>query len=431
MDHEDQNPLRLFSNRNYALYFAGQLVSQVGTWMQQIALSWLAFRLTGSAFLLSVVGVSGQLPSLLVMPYAGALADRFNRHRIIILTQICGMIQAGLLAYLTLTNQVEVWHLIGLGLFLGLVNAFDIPVRSAFVVNMLEKKEDLPAAIAMNSSLMNISRLLGPALAGFIVASLGEGSCFLINALSYIAVIAALLVIRGKFDPEPREIKQSTLKEIKEGLRYALGNAPVRASILFLAIFGFGGMAYAVLLPVLVKDIGGDANTLGYLSAASAFGSVIGSVFLAMRKSVIGMGRIALVSSFVYSIVLFAFGFVHDFWIALPVLALLGGAFMLQMGCLNTILQSVVDENKRGRVMSLFAMAFMGSIPLGSLVGGAIASRYGFQTMVFVSSAYCITVCIIFARLIPRLRRQTRPIYIQRGLLDAEEEIDLLTKPGG
>ena len=428
-DMGSSSPFRVFSNKSYALYFSGQLISQVGTWMQQIALSWLAYRLTGSALMLSIVGVSGQLPSLVVMPFAGVLADRFNRHKIIVLTQICGMIQAAVLAYLTLTNQIHVWHLIGLGLFLGVVNAFDIPVRSAFVVNMIEKKEDLPAVIAMNSSLMNISRLLGPALAGFIVASMGEGSCFLINAISYIAVITALLLIRGNFDPPPREVKQNAFKEIKDGINYALNITPIRSSILFLATFGFGGMAYAVLLPVFVKDIGGDANTLGYLSSASAFGSVIGTLILAMRKSVIGMGRLALISSFFYSIVLFALGFVHSFWLALPVLALLGASFMLQMGCCNTILQSVVDEDKRGRIMSLFAMAFMGSVPLGSLVGGAIANHFTFQTMVFACSAYCLVVCIVFAGQIPRLRRETRPIYVQRGLLEAEEEIEVLTKP--
>jgi MFS family permease len=421
--------LRVFKNRKYALYFSGQLVSQVGTWMQQIALSWLTYRLTGSAFILALVGVSSQLPSLLIMPFAGVLADRFNRHRILLLTQAGAMVQASVLAALTLSGHLQVWHLVALGLVMGVVNAFDLPVRSAFVIDLVERKEDLPAAVAMNSTLMNVSRLLGPAVAGFVVAALGEGMCFLINAASYIVVIGALLLIRGNFDPAPVATRPGVFSELKEGVAYAMRTTPIRASILLLAIFGFGGMAYAMLMPVFVKSIGGNANTLGYLSSASALGSVLGAAILATRKSVVGLGRLALLASFAYALALLGFGFAHSVWTAVPFLVVLGAALMLQMGSCNTILQSVVEDDKRGRVMSLFTLAFMASIPLGSLAGGAIASRLGFQAMIFTCAGYCLLVALVFAGQMPRLRRETRPIYLQRGLLVAEEELAIIAKP--
>jgi MFS family permease len=326
------NPFRVFQNREYALYFGGQLVSQVGTWMQQIALSWLTYKMTSSPLLLAVVGVCGQMPSLIIMPLAGVMADRFNRHRIVVLTQTFGMIQASLLAYLTLTHQVHIWYLIALGLMMGVINAFDMPVRSAFVYNMIKEKEDLPAAVAMNSSLMNFSRLLGPALAGFVVATVGEGMCFLLNALSYIAVITALMFIHGNFEPKPASQKTGMFKELADGFQYAMATTPIRATILLMAIFGFGGMAYAMLLPVFVKEIGGNATTLGYLSTASALGSILGTGLLATRKNIRGIGRWIVCSSFAYALALFAFGFAHTFWMAVPVLAVLGGAIMLQMG---------------------------------------------------------------------------------------------------
>lgn len=434
------NPFRVFRSRDYSLYFGGQLLSQVGTWMQQIALSWLTYKLTNSAMMLATVSVASQLPSLLVMPFAGVLSDRFNRHRIIVLTQMSAMLQASTLAYLTLSHHLQVWHLLALSTIMGVINAFDMPVRSAFVMDMVRRKEDRPAAIAMNSSLMNVSRLLGPAVAGFVVAAVGEGVCFAINAASYIAVIAALLFIRGNFEPKSKENRSGILDELKDGLQYASRTAPIRAPILLLALFGFGAMAYASLLPVFVKSIGGDANTLGYLSSASAVGSIIGTAILATRKSVLGLGKLALTCSFIYGIALFIFGFAHSVLFAVPILALLGATMMLQMGCCNTILQTVVDEDRRGRVMSLFSMAFMGTVPLGSLVAGAISTHFGFQAMLFACSSYCLMVAFIFSKQIPRLKRETRPIYlakgilkeseeIERGLMRTEEDIDLATKP--
>jgi MFS family permease len=421
--------LRIFRNREYSRYFAGQLISQVGTWMQQIAISWLTYKLTNSAFLLAVVAVSGQLPALLVMPFAGTVADRVNRHHLVVAIQVCAMLQAAILAYLTLMHQVQVWSLILLGIAMGIITAFDMPTRGAFVIDMVKDKDDLPAAIGINAGLSTLSRLLGPALAGFVVAALGEGVCFSINAVSYVAVIIALLSIRGNFDPPKKERSVSVLSEFAEGIRYAMRTTPIRAPLIALAFFSFGAMAFTQLLPVFVKQIGGTANTLGYLCSATAVGSVVGSVILASRKSVVGMGRIAIASYFTYAVVLFLFGFATSLWCALPLLIILGTAMMLQMGCCNTILQAVVDPDKRGRIMGLFSMAFIGVVPLGALAAGAIANKYGFQIMIFVSSVYCLLVAIVFAIRLPRVRRDSIAIYVERGLIASEGTLDTAMRP--
>ena len=391
---ESANPFRVFASRNYSLYFGGQLVSQVGTWMQQIALSWLTYKMTNSAMMLALVAVSSQLPALVVMPFAGVLSDRFNRHRILLLTQLAALVQATVLAALALAGHLQVWHLVALGLLMGVITAFDMPVRSAFVSGLAARRDDLPAAIAMNSSLMNVSRLLGPALAGFVVAAFGEGICFAINAASYVAVLAALLSIRGNFAPPPRTQQRTVFAELAEGLRYAASVTPIRAPILLLALFGFGGMAYASLMPVFVTDIGGNANTLGYLSSAAALGSVFGTAVVATRKSVIGMGRIAIGACVVYGFGLLAFSFAGSLASALPVLVLLGGAQMLQLGCCNTILQTVVEEDKRGRVMS-FYLINRATIPIGTLLVGGLAHYFGGPAAVQMMSLSALGLAVL------------------------------------
>lgn len=415
----------IFRNRSYALYFGGQFVSLVGTWMQQVALAWFTYTLTNSPLMLAVVGASSQLPSLLVMPFAGVFADRLDRKKVIITTAVLSMIEASILAFLTLSHQIQVWHLIGLGLFAGVINAFDMPTRSAYVYDLVERPEDLPSAIAMNSTLMNITRLIGPALAGFVVAMLGTGMCFLINALSYIGVLWALLAIKSETKAKT-SVAKSVMKELQEGFNYVRNSAPVRALIMHLGIFGIGGMAYAMLLPVYVKHIGGDSNTLGYLMSASAIGSLCGTLFLASRKSVLGLGRWIVASSFGYSLFLMVFAFTTSFWAALLVLPMIGACMMLQMASINTILQTIVDEDKRGRTMSLFTMAFMGAAPIGSLAAGAIADRIGLPYTLLGCGIYCFIVSCIFAAQMPRLREATRPIYIEKGILVAEEEAEVL-----
>lgn len=415
----------IFENRRYALYFTGQLISLIGTWMQQVALSWFVYSMTKSPFWLAAVGVAAQLPSLLITPFAGVIADRFNRKKIIMITQICLMIEAALLAYVAWSNHAEIWQLIALGAFAGIVTAFDIPTRSAFVVGLVEKMEDLPQAIAMNSTLMNVTRLIGPALAGFLVAAVGEELCFLLNALSYVAVIIALSFIHGNFDPGARR-NNGMFAEFKEGFEYTWKTIPVRALILLLAFFSLGSMAYALLLPVFVKQIGGDANTLGYLMSATALGSLVGTLMLAKRAQIVGLGKWIVTSSYLCAASLFALSFAHSFWFAACALLFVGATMMIQMSAANTILQSIIDENKRGRVMSFFTMAFLGTAPIGSLIGGAVADRFGFNTTLTGCAIYCLLVAIVFSMQVGKIREAARPIYIQKGLLEAEEEMDIL-----
>ncbi|PZM81303.1 MAG: MFS transporter [Candidatus Melainabacteria bacterium] len=446
----------IFRNKNYALYFGGQFISLVGTWMQMVALSWFTYTLTNSPFLLAIVGASSQLPSLVVMPFAGVFADRLDRKKVIVIVQCLAMFEASLLAFLTLTNQVQVWHLIALGVFAGVISAFDMPTRSAFVFDLVDNKEDLPAAIAMNSTLMNGTRLIGPALAGFIVASVGTGMCFLINALSYIAVIWALLLIKNKSSDAIENGKNASLKsakdtqrdakdnlndaslsagkersiisELKVGFDYVAKTRAVRQLIVHLGVFGIGGMAYAMLLPVFVREIHGDSNTLGYLMSGSAVGSLCATLLLASRKSVVGLSRWITVSSFAFSFFLIAFSFVNSFWPAIFVLAAIGACMMLQMASINTILQTIVEEDKRGRVMSLFTMAFMGAAPIGSLGAGALANKIGLSHTLLLCGIYCLCVSIVFYRALPKWRKETRPIYIEKGLLIAEEEAEILAR---
>lgn len=393
--------------------------------MQQVALSWFVYSMTKSPFWLAAVGVASQLPSLLITPFAGVIADRFNRKKIIMVTQICLMIEAAVLTLVAWSNHAEIWQLIALGAFAGIVTAFDIPTRSAFVVGLVEKIEDLPQAIAMNATLMNVTRLIGPALAGFLVAAVGEEVCFLLNALSYVAVIIALSFIQGNFDPGAKK-NNGIVAEFKEGLEYTWKTVPVRALILLLAFFGLGSMAYALLLPVFVKQIGGDANTLGYLMSASALGSLVGTLMLAKRAQIVGLGKWIVVSSYLCAGSLFALSFAHSFWFAVVALIFVGATMMIQMSAANTILQSIIDENKRGRVMSFFTMAFLGTAPIGSLIGGAVADRFGFNVTLLGCAIYCLLVAIVFSMQVAKIREAARPIYIQKGLLEAEEEMDIL-----
>jgi MFS family permease len=422
-----QGALRVFSNPRYCLYFGGQLISQSGTWMQAVATSWLAYKMTGSAFLLAAVGMSSQLPALLVMPLAGVLVDRFNRHKVVIITQAVAMVQAAVLAALTLTHQLHLWHLIVLGIWSGIVAGFDMPSRSAFVIGLVESKADLPATIAMNSSLMNVTRLIGPAIAGFIVSSMGEGMCFLLNSVSYIAVIVALLFIRGNFAPPSDRASSSILHEIEDGFRYVWSTQPLRALLLMLATFGLGGMAYMLLLPVFVKQIGGNANTLGYMMSASAVGSLAGALLLAQRGTVVGLGKWISRASFGFSAGLLAFSLINSFWPAVIILAFMGFNMMIQMASTNTILQALVHDAKRGRVMSMFAMAFMGSAPIGSLICGVFINHFGFSTTIAGCGFYCLFVAAGWAFYLPRLRIASRPLYIEKGLIIAEEEVPKLT----
>ncbi len=409
---------RALQTRNYRLYFFGQAVSLIGTWMQQVAVSWLIYRLTNSEFLLGLTAFASQIPSFVVTPLAGALADRRNRHKLLIVTQSLAMVQAVLLAGLTLFGAIHVVHIILLGILLGIINAMDMPTRQAFLLEMVEKPENLSNAIALHSSLLNAARLIGPALAGALIAWLGEGLCFLLNALSYIAVISALLMMRIK--PRPRAAhKAPLLAHMREGFRYAFRFSLIRALILFVAAMSLMGMPYVVLMPVFAKNIlHGDAQTLGWLMGASGFGALIAALLLARRKSVLGLSQWILIASSLFSLGLIAFSLSRWLPLSLLIMTLVGFGMMLQLGATNIILQTVVDEDKRGRVMSIFSMAFLGVAPFGSLLAGSLGEKIGVPATLFFAGVFCLLVATWLFVQLPKLKREARPVYVAKGLID-------------
>jgi MFS family permease len=409
--------LRALSYRNYRLFFFGQGLSLVGTWMQNIALAWLVYRLTNSVFLLGLVGFFSQIMVFIFSPFAGVIADRFNRHRIVIFTQTLAMLQAFALAALVYTNTIAVWEIMLLSLLLGFVSSFDIPVRQSFVVEMIGHKNDLGNAIALNSSLFNVARLIGPSIAGVIIATLGEGVCFLINGISYLAVIVSLLAMRIEAKPKEKS-RPGMLREIREGFAYAFHFAPIRYILLFLGVVSLVGMPYTLLMPVFARDIlHGGPETLGFLMGAVGVGALLGAFYLASRKSVIGLGRLIAVAGAIFSLGLILFSFSRTLWLSLLVVMITGFGAMLQMACSNTLLQTFVDEDKRGRVMSLFAMAFIGMTPFGSLLAGSLASKFGVHVTLFFSGFICVIATFLFYLKLPQFKKIIRPIYIKMGIL--------------
>jgi len=419
---------RALTHRNYRLFFGGQGISLIGTWMQQIAMSWLVYRMTNSAFLLGLIGFSSQICSFFFSPFAGVLSDRWNRHHILVATQSLALVQAFILAYLTITGTIAVHHLIILSLFLGFVNAFDIPTRQAFVVEMVEKREDLGNAIALNSFLFNGARLVGPSIAGILISILGEGLCFFLNGLSFLAVIIALLSMKIPSNKRESE-KIQILQGVKEGFIYAFGFPPIRSIILFLGWISLVGTANTTLMPVFAKDIlRGDSQTYGFLMAAIGVGAIIGAIFLASRRSVLGLGRIIAIASGIFGIGLISFSLSQTLWLSMFLLLLTGLGMMVHMASSNTILQTMVDDDKRGRVMSLFAMAFMGMAPFGSLAGGSLAGMIGAPTTLIIGGATCLLGSFLFMKKLPSLRKMGRPIYIKKGILSEKAEIEIPTQ---
>jgi MFS family permease len=403
--------------RNFRLFFFGQGLSLVGTWMQQIAMIWLVYRLSGSAFLLGLVGFCSQVPILLFSSLAGVYTDRWNRHRTIIVTQSLAMLQAVVLVALTLTGVVTVWQVILLSIFLGMVNAFDMPARQAFLIQMIEGRDHLPSAIGLNSSMFNVARLVGPAIAGFLIAVAGEWLCFLLNAISYVAVLAALLAMRvapRASNGPPKHV----LLELKDGFLYAFGFHPIRALLLLLAIVSLAAMPLLVLMPIFATNVlHGGPKTLGLLTAAIGVGALAGALLVASRKTVLGLGRQIAWSSIAFGVGVIAFSFSSVLWISLVLLAAVGFFMMMETAATNTILQTIVEEDKRGRVMSFYATAFVGMAPLGSLLAGSLASRIGAVHTVQLAGAMCIAGALLFTRQLPVLRRMIRPIYQRMGIL--------------
>lgn len=402
--------VRALRSRNYRLYFGGQGLSLIGTWMQRIAMSWLVYRLTGSTLLLGVVGFASQIPTFILAPFAGVLADRADRRKVIIVTQTLAMLQALALAVLVLTGAVAVWQIIFLGILLGVVNAFDMPARQSFVVEMVENKEDLGNAIALNSSIVNGARLIGPSIAGVLVAAFGEGICFLVNGLSYLAVILALLAMRITRQ-EVRPQGPRGWRGMREGFFYAFSFAPIRAVLLLLALASLMGMPYTVLMPVFAKDIlHGGPSTLGFLMGATGVGALAGGLYLASRRTVLGLGRFIPFATGIFGLGLVAFSFSQLLWLSLLLLLLIGFGLTAQAASSNTVLQTIVDEDKRGRVMSFYTMAFMGMVPFGSLLAGGLASLIGTPRTVMVGGLVCLLNALLFIqRISAYLRTETAP----------------------
>lgn len=401
---------RTLKYRNFRIFFFGQGISLIGTWMQHIAMSWLVYKMTNSVFMLGVVGFASQIPTFILSPFTGVLADRHNRHKILLLTQALAMLQAFILAFLTLTGNIAVWHIIIMGIFLGCINSLDIPARHSFILQMIEEKENLGNAIALNSMMFNLARLIGPSIAGVLIAIAGEGVCFLINAISYLAVIASLLAMdKGIKIRKDRKVSYDIFKDLKEGFNYAFGLQPIRAILFLLGIIGLMGMSYAVLMPVFAKDVlGGGPHTLGYLMAAIGLGALAGTAYLASKKEPLTLGNLLPASAGIFGLSIIAFSFSHNIWASLPLLFVSGFGIMVQMASSNTILQTIVDDDKRGRVMSFYTMAFMGTAPLGSLLAGGMATRLGASNTLVISGVCCIIAAVIFVFKVPFLKKAAR-----------------------
>jgi len=368
---------RALRYRNFRLFFIGQSVSLIGTWMQRIALGWLIYRISDSAFLLGLVGFAGQLPIFLFSPLAGVLVDRMDRYRLLLIAQVAAMLQALALALLVIANYIVIWHIMLLSILLGVINAIEVTVRQSFMVQMIDRKEDLGNAIALNSSMVNGARLIGPSIAGILIRWFGEGICFLINGISYVAVIWALVMMQ--LPPQPVIKRRSkALQELMVGFRYGFGFAPIRAIILLLSLVSLMGMSYVVLMPIFARDIlHGGPDTMGYLMAAAGVGALIGALSLAVRQSVIGLGKWIAAGAAILGIGLSLAALSRQVWLSLLLLLVVGFGMMVQMAASNTILQTIVDDDKRGRVMSFYVMALMGMAPFGSLFAGSLASHVG------------------------------------------------------
>jgi len=408
--------LRALKHRNYRLFFFGQGISLIGTWMQQAAVGWLVFRVTGSPFYLGLVSFCSQIPVLLASAIAGDFADRWPRRRIVIITQVLAMIQAFLLTAMVALDGITMTRIILLSLFMGVINAFDMPTRQAFVSEMVDNEEDLPNAIALNSMIFNMARQIGPLLAGFLIGLVSEAACFFVNGVSFLAVIYSLGAMRLTRSGGAKH-NGTMIAGIKDGLAYAFGFVPIRSILIYTAMMSLIAMPY-VLMPVFAKDIlHGDSRTLGFLMGSVGLGAFIGAIYLARRKSVQGLEKVVVVAACVFAAGTIGFSFSRNLWLSLLLAALPGFGIMVQMASINTILQTIVDDDKRGRVMSLHVTAFIGIAPLGSLLAGVVAEYLGAPHTLLLSGVLSIAVMIFLARKLPLIRRMIHPIYVRKGII--------------
>ncbi|MEH1809255.1 MFS transporter [Nostoc sp.] len=408
-------------SKNFQLFFAGQGISLIGTWMTQLATIWLVYDLTNSPLMLGVVGFSSQIPSFFLAPFGGVFVDRFSRYRTLIGTQILAMIQSLTLAALALTGVIEVWQIIALSLFQGFINALDAPARQAFVPELVEHREDLANAIAINSTMVNGARLIGPAIGGLLIAGVGTGYCFLIDGLSYIAVIAALLAMQVK--PWKNSVTDGNpLQKVKEGFVYAFSFPPIRAILLLSALVSLMGLQNTILVPVIAEQVlKGGAESLGFLMAASGVGALTGGIYLATRQTILGIGKLIALAPAILGIGLIAFSLSKFLPLSLFTMLFVGLGTILQIAASNTFLQTIVEDDKRGRLMSLYTMSFLGMIPVGNLLGGLLASHIGAPNTLIIDGIACILGSIIFSRQLPALRKIMRPIYEQKGIITSPE----------
>jgi MFS family permease len=409
---------RALQHRNFRLFFGGQSISLVGTWITRVATSWLVYRLTGSELLLGVAGFAGQIPTLIFTPFAGVLVDRHDRRRILIVTQTLSLLQSALLAFLTFRGIITVNQIIWLQVLQGVINSFDTPARQAFVSEMVEDRAHLPNAIALNSSMVNGSRIIGPSIGGVLIAGFGEAWCFTIDAISYVAVIASLMAMRVVPRERHREMEMHILEELQHGWNYVMRSVPIRSALLLVAIVSMAGTPYTVLMPAIAAQVlHGGPNTLGTLMMSVGVGALTGALYLAQRESVVGLGRLIMYAALVFGIGLIGFSFTTKLWTACIVLAIAGLGFMVQLAATNTLLQTIVEEKLRGRVMAYYTMAFFGTVPIGSLLGGLIADKYGSIVTVRLSGIVCLVGGAWFAYQLPAIRAAVRPIYRQLGII--------------
>ncbi|HEY1809142.1 MAG TPA: MFS transporter [Acidobacteriaceae bacterium] len=408
---------RALRHRNFRLFFGGQTISLVGTWMTRIATVWLVYRLTHSALLLGMVGFVGQIPTFLLTPIAGVVVDRANRRQVLIWTQTLAMVQSLALAWLTLSHRITIAEVLVLSAFQGLINAFDMPGRQAFMVQMVEDRNDLSNAIAINSSMVNAARLVGPSLAGLVIAASSEGWCFLIDGISYIAVIISLLLMRVH-GAAVRRAAAGMLHQLHEGWSYVSSFTPVRTILLLFGLVSLMGMPYMVLMPIFAaKVLHGGAHTLGFLMGAAGAGALISAFSLVLRRSVRGLTRMIPVSAVVFGAGLVAFGFSRWLGLSLVLMVFVGFGMLQGMTASNTIIQTLVPEDKRGRVMSYYTAAFVGMAPWGSLLAGSMAHWIGAPRTVMFTGSCCIAGGIWFWTRLPAIRREMRPVYEQLGII--------------
>jgi MFS family permease len=409
--------LRALSHRNYRLYFAGQSISLIGTWLTRVATSWLVYRLSGSALLLGFVIFCAQLPSFLLAPFGGVLVDRWDRRRLLVWTQVLGMLQSLALAALALTGTIAVWHVAVLNVVQGLINAFDLPARQVFVVEMVERREDLPNAIALNSTMFNGARLVGPSVAGVLIATVGEGSCFLLDGLSYLAVIGSLLAMRVV--RRPREAHHAhVFTELREGFHYASRTPPIRALLLLLAGVGLMSAPYTVLVPVMASQVlHGGPHVLGWLMAASGLGALAGAGVLASRRSVRGLERVILLTVVLFGVGQLGVALSRGLVLSLVAMAAAGYGMMVTLAASNTVLHTIVEERMRGRVMSFYSMALLGTMPVGSLVAGTLAARIGAPATLALGGVACVGIAALFRLRLPSLHEHVRQLYARLEVL--------------